>query len=81
MQSLGYEVIVANGRQVKLIARADRKTDRLDAETLALIGGGAAPDVVIGTPRRRSRCSTIGARSTKVRTHARVEDQAGSRDC
>ncbi len=35
---LGHEVIVANPRRVKLIARADRKTDRVDAETLARLG-------------------------------------------
>lgn len=35
---LGYEVIVANPRQVKLIAKAERKTDRVDAETLARLG-------------------------------------------
>jgi transposase len=32
---LGYEVIVANARQVGLIARGQKKTDRVDAETLA----------------------------------------------
>ena len=34
----GHEVIVANPRRVKLIGRADRKTDRIDAETLARLG-------------------------------------------
>jgi transposase len=33
--SLGYEVIVANARQVKLISQSSRKDDRLDARTLA----------------------------------------------
>jgi transposase len=33
LESLGHEVIVANGRRVKLIAKADRKIDRVDAET------------------------------------------------
>jgi transposase len=32
---LGYEVIVANPRQVRLIAHGKKKTDRLDAENLA----------------------------------------------
>jgi transposase len=35
LERLGYEVIVANARQVGLIARGQRKTDRVDAETLA----------------------------------------------
>jgi transposase len=35
LERLGYEVIVANARQVGLIARGQKKTDRVDAETLA----------------------------------------------
>jgi transposase len=35
LMELGYEVIVANARQVGLIARGQKKTDRVDAETLA----------------------------------------------
>ena len=35
LERLGYEVIVANARQVGLIARGRKKTDRVDAETLA----------------------------------------------
>jgi transposase len=35
LDELGYEVIVANARQVGLIARGQKKTDRVDAETLA----------------------------------------------
>jgi len=35
LDELGYEVIVANARQVGLIARGSKKTDRVDAETLA----------------------------------------------
>lgn len=35
LAELGYEVIVANARQVGLIARGRKKTDRVDAETLA----------------------------------------------
>lgn len=36
--TLGHEVIVANPRQVALIARSRRKTDRSDAEMLARLG-------------------------------------------
>lgn len=35
LAELGYEVIVANARQVGLIAHGQKKTDRVDAETLA----------------------------------------------
>ncbi len=35
LERMGYEVIVANARQVGLIARSQKKTDRVDAETLA----------------------------------------------
>ena len=35
---LGHDVIVANPRQVKLIERNQRKTDRYDAEHLARLG-------------------------------------------
>lgn len=35
LEELGFEVIVANPRQVALITRSDRKTDKADAELLA----------------------------------------------
>lgn len=35
---LGHEVIVANPRKVRLIGSNDRKSDRVDAETLARLG-------------------------------------------
>jgi transposase len=35
LSGLGFEVIVANARQVKLISQSSRKDDRLDAQTLA----------------------------------------------
>jgi transposase len=35
LSSLGYEVIVANARQVQLISASSRKTDRMDARLLA----------------------------------------------
>lgn len=34
----GHEVVVANPRRVRLIAEAERKSDRVDAETLARLG-------------------------------------------
>ena len=35
LSSLGFEVIVANVRQVQLISASSRKNDRLDARLLA----------------------------------------------
>ena len=35
LSGLGYEVIVANARQVQLISASSRKNDRIDAQTLA----------------------------------------------
>jgi transposase len=35
LKGLGYEVIVANARQVNLISQSSNKDDRMDAETLA----------------------------------------------
>lgn len=35
LKELGYEVIVANARQVQLISASSRKDDRVDAQTLA----------------------------------------------
>lgn len=38
LASLGHEVLVANPRQLPLVTRGMKKTDRTDAETLARIG-------------------------------------------
>ena len=38
LKAAGYEVIVANARQVKLITQSSRKNDRIDAEQLARLG-------------------------------------------
>jgi len=35
LSGLGFEVIVANARQVQLISASSRKSDRIDAQTLA----------------------------------------------
>ena len=37
LKGLGFEVIVANPRQVKLISQSSRKDDQVDAEMLALV--------------------------------------------
>ncbi|MGH7631146.1 MAG: IS110 family transposase [Gemmatimonadales bacterium] len=38
LQRSGHEVLVANARQLRLIYGSDRKSDRVDAETLARLG-------------------------------------------
>lgn len=38
LEHLGHEVLVANARQLRLIYGSDRKSDRVDAETLARLG-------------------------------------------
>ena len=35
LRELGHQVLVVDPRRVRIIAESDRKTDRLDAETLA----------------------------------------------
>ncbi len=35
LERLGHDVLVANARQVRIIYDSDRKTDRIDARTLA----------------------------------------------
>ena len=77
---LGHEVILANPRQVALIARSQRKTDRSDAEQLARLGRF---DAKLLFPIRhrgeqaqadlqtlRSRDAVVGAR-TKLVNHVR----------
>jgi transposase len=38
LKGQGHEAVVANPRRVRLIAEAERKSDRIDAETLARLG-------------------------------------------
>ena len=38
LKEQGHEAVVANPRRVRLIAEAERKSDRIDAETLARLG-------------------------------------------
>jgi transposase len=38
LEGLGHEVVVANPRQLRLISRSDRKSDRHDAQALARLG-------------------------------------------
>ena len=71
MADLGHEVVVANPRQVALIARSQRKTDRLDAAWLARLG--RFDPELLAPIRHRSEASqhdlaVVRARDALVRT-------------
>lgn len=79
LEGFGYEVIVANARRVKLIAEADRKTDRVDAETLARLGRA---DPALLAPIRHGQASfqqdraLLSIREGLVRSRSRLINQA-----
>lgn len=77
----GHEVIVANPRRVKLIAQADRKTDRVDAETLARLGR-ADPALLAPIRHGAESCqrdrALLTVREGLVRSRARLVLQARS---
>jgi transposase len=81
LESLGHEVIVANARRVKLIAKADRKTDRVDAETLARLGrvdpNLLSPITHGGEAAQRDR-ALLRVREGLVRCRTRLIQQARS---
>lgn len=68
LERLGHEVIVANARQVKLIAQSSRKTDRVDAQTLARL---ARIDPQLLRPIRH-RSEQAQADLMKIRVRARL---------
>ena len=79
LAELGYEVVVANARRVRLIAEADRKSDRGDAETLARLGR-ADPQLLApirhgGAAFQRDR-SLLTVRQGLVRCRVRLILQA-----
>jgi transposase len=74
LKSLGHEVIVANARQVKLISASSRKSDRLDAQTLARL---ARMDPELLRPiRHRSERAQGHLMQVRVRS-ALVETRTG----
>jgi transposase len=74
LNSLGHEVIVANARQVKLISASSRKSDRLDAQTLARL---ARMDPELLRPiRHRSERAQGHLMQVRVRS-ALVETRTG----
>jgi len=65
LSSLGFEVIVANARQVRLISASSRKNDRLDAQLLARL---ARVDVQLLRPiRHRSEQAQADLMTIRVR--------------
>lgn len=60
LEGLGHEVIVANPRQLHLISKSVRKTDRNDARTLARIGR-LDPKLLHPVYQRSERCLAVRA--------------------
>ena len=75
LTSLGHEVIVANPRQVHLISKSDRKSDRNDARLLARLGR-MDPELLRPVSTRSEKSATIRAllraRSQLVATRTRL---------
>jgi transposase len=75
LEGLGHEVIVANPRQVLLISKSSRKTDRNDAELLARLGR-MDPELLCPVVTRSEESSTVRAllraRSQLVTTRTRL---------
>jgi transposase len=89
LAELGHEVIVANPRQLKLITESSRKSDPVDAETLARL---ARVDPVLLRPIRhrseqaqmdlmiiRSRAALVIARTSLVNTLRGLAKSVGER--
>jgi transposase len=80
LEELGHEVIVANPRQVSLIFRSKRKTDRVDAEQLARLARmdprmlhpvqHRGPQAQVGLAVLRSRSLMVASR-TQLINHVR----------
>lgn len=75
LRGLGHEVIVANPRQVHLISKSERKSDRNDALLLARLGR-ADPQLLRPTSTRSEASATVrallSARSQLVVTRTRL---------
>jgi len=71
LAGFGHEVIVANARQVRLIAESDRKRDRTDAEVLARLGRldpALLRPIQHRGPEAQQDLALLRARDTLVRT-------------
>jgi transposase len=89
LSEFGHEVIVANPRQLKLITESSRKSDRVDAQTLARL---ARVDPVLLRPIRhrsesaqmdlmviRARAALVQTRTSLVNTVRGLAKAAGER--
>ena len=78
LAELGHEVIVANVRQVALIARSHRKDDRIDAELLARLGrlGRLDPELLASIRHRGARArqdlAVVRSRDALVRSRTQL---------
>lgn len=75
LAGLGHEVIVANPRQVHLISKSERKSDRNDALLLARLGR-VDPELLRPTTTRSEKSATVrallSARDQLVKTRTRL---------
>jgi transposase len=89
LAEIGHEVIVANPRQLKLITESSRKSDRIDAQTLARL---ARIDPALLRPIRhrseraqmdlmvvRARAALVQARTSLVNTARGLAKAIGER--
>lgn len=76
---LGFEVVVANPRRVKLIGEAERKTDRADAESLARLGRvdpALLAPIAHGSEATQRDMALLRVREGLVRSRTRLIQQA-----
>ena len=89
LKSLGYEVIVANPRQVQLISASSRKNDRMDAQILARLAR-VDPELLRPIQHRseqaqmdllaiRVRATLVGVRTALVNAARGLAKAQGSR--
>ena len=75
LAELGHEVVVANARQVALIARSHRKDDRADAEQLARLGR-IDPELLAPVRHRSARAqqdlAVVRSRDALVRARTQL---------
>jgi transposase len=75
LTELGHQVVVANSRQVQLIARSHRKSDRADAEQLARLGR-LDPDLLAPIQHRSADAhgalATVRSRDVLVRSRTQL---------
>jgi transposase len=75
LAELGHEVLVANARQVALISRSDRKTDRSDAEKLARLArvdASLLSPVTVRSERTQQDLAVVRSRALLVRVRTQL---------